>query len=143
MMSALTEPRLGIFWFAGPLGPGEMPRVEQPQLLAVTTPASAVPLIGGFKTTDLGHIDVWPSLQRQHAFLRGRPYEFFPRGRVNYLADSDTYLVLLDPEVARSDFLELIDARFGLPTSRRVMTDSHYRTRVKCRLPSSRAAKIN
>ncbi len=130
-MCAPTDPHLGIFWLAGPLVPGEMPRVDKPQLLAVTTPASEVPLIGGFRTTDLGHIDLWPSFQRQNAFLRGLPYEFFPRGRVNYLADSDTYLVLLDPEIVRSGFLGLIDVRFGLPTSRRVMTDAHYKTRVK------------
>lgn len=130
------QPRLGIFWIAGPLAPGDLFRVEQPQLLAVSEPASDVPLIGGFRTMDKGHVDAWPDLQRQHAFLRGRPYEFFPRGRVNYLADTDTYLVLIDPEIFRPEFLKLIDERFLLPASRQVLTDSHYSTRVKCAPPT-------
>lgn len=137
---AEKQPYLGIFWFAGPLVPGELPRLNQPQLLAISAPESEIPLIGGFRTMDTGHVDAWPALQRQHAFLRGHPYEFFPRGRVNYLADSDTYLVLLDPEIFRPAFLVLIDKHFSLPASRRVLTDSHYRTKVKCGPPAERKA---
>lgn len=136
-MNEPIEPKLGIFWFAGLLEPTELPRVVHPQLLAITAPAIEVPLIGGFRTMDMGHVDAWPILQRNYGFIRGKPYEFFPRGRVNYLADSDTYLVLLDREVLRPAFLELIDARFHLPSSRQVMTDSHYKTTVKCGNPSS------
>lgn len=134
-MEPLSEPHLGIFWFAGPLASGR-DEVASPQLIASSTPASKVPLIGGFKTTDPGHVDIWPSLQRKHGFLRGYPYEFFPRGRVNYLADTDRYLVLLDPELLRPPFVQLVEERFFLPPSRDVMTDSHYRTRVRCGVPT-------
>lgn len=135
-MEASNAPRLGIFWFAGPLASGPAARVDEPKLLVVSKPMEEIPLIGGFRTMDLGHVDAWPTLQRQHPFLRGKPYEFFPRGRVNYLAEDDAYLVLLDPELLRPQFLKLLDEHFSLPTSRRIMTDPHYRTRVSLGLPS-------
>lgn len=129
------QPHLGIFWFAGPLAPGTHHRVDQPQLLAISVPVNEVPLVGGFRTMETGHIDAWPGLQRQHPFLRGHPYELFPRGRVNYLADDGVYLVLLDPALLRPKFMGLIDAHFLLPDSRRVLTDAHYTTRVKLGQP--------
>lgn len=135
MVTNDNSPKLGIFWFVGPVSTSEPSIIAAPRLLAVATPADQVPLVGGFRTTDPGHVDVWPSLRRQHAFLRGYPYEFFPRGRVNYLGEADQFLVLLDPTIAGAEFLQFIDREFCLPASRLVLTDSHYRTTVRCGAP--------
>jgi hypothetical protein len=87
---------------------------------------------------DEGHVDIWPSLQRQYSFLGRYEYEAFPRGRVNWRAEDDAWLLLLDPKLKSKPFTSLIIARWGLPQAQlTILTDSHYRSSERVGLPSA------
>jgi len=117
------EPRLGLFWFVPD-------RNGRATFLSLSRPWSEVPEIGGFKTLDEGHVDVWPRLQVRHAFLRGAPYERFPRGRVNWRASDGAWLLLLDPKLRATAFVSAIADEWRLPSgSLLILTDPHYRSR--------------
>jgi hypothetical protein len=95
-----------------------------------------VPEVGGFKTLDEGHVDVWPSLQKQHPFLRRYEYEAFSRGRVNWRADDDAWLLLLDPKLRSEPFTSYIMEEWRLLRDRlSIMTDPHYRSAERVRPP--------
>lgn len=88
-----------------------------------------MPLIGGFRTLDLGHVEHWPEVRRARPELAGVEYEEYPRGRVNWREADRRYLMLLDPVLRRPDRLGAIVDAFRLPRDRtRVMTDPHYRS---------------
>lgn len=87
-----------------------------------------VECIGGFKTLSLGHVDVWPELQRAHSKLRGHGYEFFPRGRVNWREVDDTLILLADEAILRDRLHELVLSRWNLKGRRcEILRDPHYR----------------
>lgn len=60
------EPRIGLFW--GLPGAGSWPR-----LIGLSRRVSKVSEIGGFRTLEEGHVDVWPQITRRWANLRGVP----------------------------------------------------------------------
>lgn len=121
-LNSPPAPRIGIFWFVA-----ETP--ESSRFLSFSRPWHEVHEIAGFKTLDEGHVDVWPSFQRQHGFLRVYEYEAFPRGRVNWSADGDRWLLLLDPKLKGQSFTSLIVKEWNLPIDRlTIMTDPHYRS---------------
>lgn len=112
-------PRIGLFWVtpdtAGVWGVRDTSR-----------PALEVPEIGGFRTLDDGHVDVWPR------FGRGLSpdYDTYPRGRVNWRLEDDRFLLLLDPVLLRDDWVAHLLVRFALPNDRTlILTDTHYRSR--------------
>ncbi len=112
-------PRIGLFWVApDPAGLW--------MIYDVALPASQVQEVGGFRTHDVGHAQAW-------ARLRGslsRDYSDYPRGRVNWRAEDERFLLLLDPVLIQGGWCDCIARRFCLPKGQLlVMTDSHYRSR--------------
>jgi hypothetical protein len=115
-------PRLGLFWF---VNEGE----QHSRFLSFSRSWDEVPEIGGFKTLDEGHVDIWPSYQRQYPFLRSYEYEAFPRGRVNWRAEDKTWLLLLDPKLNSEPFTSHVIEAWRLPVDRlTILTDPHYRS---------------
>jgi hypothetical protein len=119
------EPRLGLFWFIA--------KNRNPSRFAsLSQPFREVSEIGGFKTLDEGHVDVWPTLQRVDQTLLPYEYEYFPRGRVNWRKEDDRWLIVLDPKLNRSPFITYIVIAWKIPPNRLlVLSDSHYRS-VAC-----------
>jgi hypothetical protein len=117
-----NEPRLGLFWFTA--------QDHNPSRFAsFSRPFSRVCEIGGFKTLDEGHVDVWPTLQRLDQTLLPHEYEYFPRGRVNWRKEDDRWLLVLDPKLNRSPFITHIVTTWRIPRNRLlVLPDAHYRS---------------
>ena len=126
-MAPLTI-RLGIFWFV----PGE---TGGTRLIEKSASASDIPLIGGFKTLEAGHVDVWKDIVRKEPSLRGHPYEEYPRGRANWRAEDDAWLLLMDKAVIKPAFIAAIRQAWHLPENTIVMTDPHYRCKTPVALP--------
>ena len=117
-----AEPRLGLFWGI-PTSAGRM------RLLGSSKPVSMVAEIGGFKTVDAGHIDVWPNLSQQFTDIKGYEYEHFPRGRVNWRKEDDRFLLLLDRKLMTETFIALVVSRWHLPKSNLIIGgDPHYKS---------------
>lgn len=112
-------PHLGLFWVApDPAGAWD--------ILAVSRPASDVAEHGGFRTLDLGHAEAWPRLRGSLA----RDYGDYPRGRVNWRAEDDRFLLLLDAVLLSLGWRDGIARRFALPAEATLtLTDPHYRSR--------------
>ena len=120
--------RLGVFWFVpSPKGGA--------RLIEASDPASDIPEVGGFKTYGSGHVDVWERILRQEPSLRGHPYEEFPRGRANWRAEDNAWLLLMDRTVMSPPFVAAISAAWTLPERTIVMSDSHYRSSQRVRPP--------
>ena len=112
-------PRIGLFWVT-PDTAGVW------DVRDTSRPALEVPEIGGFRTLDGGHVDVWPR------FGRGLSpdYDTYPRGRVNWRLEDDRFLLLLDPVLLRDGWVTRLLVRFALPNDRTlILTDTHYRSR--------------
>lgn len=124
----IALPRLGLFWFATVAGGC--------RFLEFSRPWKEVPEIGGFKTLDEGHVDVWRSFQKQYPPLRSFEYEAFPRGRVNWRGDDEMWLLLLDPKLNSALFISHVVDKWHLPRDRLIiMTDPHYRSSEEIALP--------
>lgn len=120
--------RLGIFWFVP--DPDNGARLIEESVLA-----SEIPVIGGFKTYDPGHVDVWKKIVQREPSLIGHPYEDYPRGRANWRAEDDAWLLLMDKTVMRAPFISAVQQTWNLPKETVVMSDSHYRCRIKVSPP--------
>ena len=103
-----NEPRIGLFWFIAT-------DRRTSRFAALSRPFSEVREIGGFKTLDEGHVDVWKTLQRRHRALFDYEYEYFPRGRVNWRREDDRWLLVLDPKLNRDPFIDHIAGAWNLP----------------------------
>jgi len=121
-------PRLGIFWFVPADGGGAY-------LIEESVSASEIAEVGGFKTYGPGHVDVWKDIVRREPSLRGHPYEVFPRGRANWRAEDDAWLLLMDRVVMTAPFISTIRRAWNLPERTLVMSDPHYRCRKRVFLP--------
>ena len=123
-MHAMDEdtPLLGPFW--------GIPRPSRFELLGFPLPFGEVPLIAGFRTVDWGHYELWPILAEGRADLHAHDYDYFPRGRVSWIAADEEFLILLDRRLKRADFLAQLsrDWRLGAVKTR-VGLDAHYRCR--------------
>lgn len=114
--------RLGILWFV-PATDGFSRFVE------LSERAEGIPLIGGFRTLDTGHVDRWHRVVRSDPSLRGVPYEAYPRGRANYRSSDNAWLLLLDRKLLRPEFIDIVVSAWALPRHRlQVMSDSHYKS---------------
>lgn len=90
--------------------------------------------IGGFRTLDEGHVDVWDKLAAAHRELSPYGYDYFPRGRVNWREADNKFLLLADRYILRRNLQRTIVSRWALPESDTIaMADPHYRTQ---RLPT-------
>jgi hypothetical protein len=118
----LDEPCLGFFWVL-PVNDHK----EEFALAAVIAPVSQIPVIGGFRTVDQGHVDIWPLLCATLPHLTEYEYEDFPRGRVNWRASDDRFLLLMDRKLFRPIVERSLMTRFALPDDKTLtMQDSHY-----------------
>jgi hypothetical protein len=116
----LRTPSLGLFWFTPDVLGGWAIR-------SLARPVEAVPLIGGFRTLNDGHAEVWRRF-RGHLSL---DYGDYPRGRVNWREEDQRYLLLLDPVLLRQGGRAAVLSHFWLPESGTlVLTDAHYRSRL-------------
>ena len=119
--SSVSTPRLGLFWVA-PDSRGTWDVRDRSQ------PFTKVMEVGGFRTLDEGHVDVWP----QFGGHLDPDYGVYPRGRVNWRAEDGCFLLLYDPVLSRGGWIARLTERFILPPERTlVMTDAHYRSRIR------------
>lgn len=115
------EPRIGLFW--------GLPQRGGFRFVGVSRPMSRVEAVGGFRTHPAGHAQVWPRIVRRRPELAGTPYDAVPRGRVNWTAEGDRFLLLLDPRLRTPAFVAEVTRRWRLPAPRTdVRLDAHYRT---------------
>ena len=95
-------------------------------IISVLHEFKQVVAVGGFRTTDEGHVDAWPRLGWHLDF----DYGAFARGRVNWREEGDQFLLLLDPILLRRGWVPRLLEHFALHPDRTiVMTDPHYRSR--------------
>lgn len=115
------SPRLGIFWFVR--------LSDEYEFLEISTPIEQVALIGGFKTTEESHIAGWKKLATKDRRLSRYSYEYFPRGRVNWREDDDSFLLLADINILRNNLHQKVIEGWNLPVEKVIVqTDAHYRT---------------
>ena len=99
---------MGLFWFIA--------KDRNPsRFAALSRPFSQVSEVGGFKTLDEGHVDVWPTVQRLDQTLMDYDYDYFPRGRVNWREEDDRWFLVLDPMLNRSPFIAYIVLAWKIP----------------------------
>ena len=123
--TARNIPLLGVFW-ALPISGHTW------DIVAVSCPFGEVPQIGGFRTLEAGHVDLWPRIPGETGREVIGEYEDYPRGRVNWREEDQRFLLLLDPTLRRPSWVARVMARFALPVaSTLVMTDPHYRAKRK------------
>lgn len=115
-----NSPMLGIFWF--------FPGLNETSFLTLLSRFDEVPCVGGFRTTDIAHVDAWRDFQKQYPSLRRVGYEAIPRGRVNWRQSDERFLILVDRTIIDAGAIPALKAEFNLPSNSLVMTDSHYRT---------------
>jgi hypothetical protein len=126
-----SSPQLGLFWFVRTAR-------SRCSFVCLARAFADVEEIGGFKTLDEGHVDVWRSIQKREPSLRSYEYEHFPRGRVNWRAYDDRWLLLLDPCLTAPSFVSFITERWSLPTGKlTISTDPHYRSTERINAPGS------
>lgn len=112
--------RLGVFW-ALPIS------AEAWDIVAISCSFGDVPQIGGFRTLEAGHVDLWARIRRETGPQVIGEYEDYPRGRVNWREEDLRFLLLLDPTLRRPSWIARVMACFALPAaSTIVMTDPHY-----------------
>jgi hypothetical protein len=109
-MKIVPEPRLGLFWF--------VPEDGRLVMKGAARPSSEVPLIGGFRTVEIGHISVWKAICIETPALREYGYEYFPRGRVHWIEDGDEYLLLADPVIIERGLTARVIEAWELPPDR-------------------------
>ncbi len=121
-----THPKLGIFWF--------LPTRTGHRFVGLAHDVARVDLIGGFKTIEEGHADTWAKVVAADRSLSRYGYEHFPRGRVNWCEEGNTFLLLADAAIFGRNLHKVVIDRWNLGKETvRLLTDSHYRTN---KLPS-------
>ena len=114
--------RLGLFW-ALPTPGGDW------DIVAVSHPFAEVPEIGGFRTLESGHVDLWARIKQAAGVDVVGEYEDYPRGRVNWREEDQRFLLLLDPVLSRPTWVARVMAHFALPEATTlILTDPHYRS---------------
>lgn len=120
--SAVSNPQIGVFW-AMPISGHAW------DIVAVSCPFEDVPQIGGFRTLEAGHVELWPRIRRAAGQEVVGEYEDHPRGRVNWREEDRRFLLLLDPTLRRRAWVARMMEIFALPIMNTlVMTDPHYRS---------------
>ena len=115
---ATPGPHLGLFWALPSTNDGW-------DVIAFRRPFAEVAEIGGFRTLEDGHVDLWRRIAPDHF----ADYEDFPRGRVNWREADGKFLLLLDQTLRRREWIRRVVDRLGLPPAETlVMIDAHYRS---------------
>jgi len=121
----MPGPRLGLFWALPVLGAAW-------DIEAVMQQFAEVPDIGGFRTLEAGHVEVWPVVRRRCDPVPPGQYEDYPRGRVNWREEDRRFLLLLDASLLRPLWTGKLIKVFDLPIEDTlIMTDPHYRSRFR------------
>jgi hypothetical protein len=117
--------RLGVFWF--------VPATRaQHRLYEFSRNVEDIPSIGGFRTLDEGHVDIWPTLVKRDFELSSVGYEHFPRGRVNWREDDEKFLLLADRYIFANGLHQVIIEQWNLPISSvLLLTDAHYKSQIR------------
>lgn len=115
-------PELGLFWaLPGPSGAWD--------IVAVSLPFHRVAEIGGFRTLEAGHVDLWRHIRRSAGPQVTGNYEDYPRGRVNWRREDQRFLLLLDMVLQNAAWIARIMGRFRLSAeTTTIMSDLHYRS---------------
>lgn len=113
--------RVGLFW--------GLPMDGHLELVSFSRPASAVASVGGFRTLEEGHVELWPQVIRRRSWLAGIDYARFPRGRVNQILETGRFIILSDVHLLTAVALPRLLRRFGLNAAiTDVSADPHYRS---------------
>lgn len=127
----VKESKVGIFW--------GVPRGAGFTLVTDATPLAAAEPYGDLLTHSRGHYEVWEAWRRLGGgglARRGLPgvialseYEAFPRGRIVYDTEAETFTIYADRKLQTAAFLGELVRAFGLGDRRRVVrSDAHYRS---------------
>ena len=111
------KPSVGIFWKLGG------------QLLFAWTPVEALEEVDGVRGYAGAHCDKWEQWQREGKVPFDLEYDELPRGRVVFLADTNSFLLMADNCIlSRRDCVSQVRRRLNLPPGRTILLkDSHYR----------------
>jgi hypothetical protein len=121
-----TSQKIGIFWF--------LPTRNGHRFISLAHDVSRVDLIGGFKTIDEGHVDIWPKVVAADRTLRRFSYEYFPRGRINWREEDNRFILLADLSIFKRNLHQVVTERWNLSEEAvHPLDDAHYRTN---KLPS-------
>lgn len=104
------SPALGFFWV--------LPTDEHEREFALVSFSEAmedIPDIGGFRTAERGHVDLWSAVCTILPHLDGYEYDNFPRGRVNWRRNDDRFLLLMDSKLFKPAVESSVLARYALP----------------------------
>lgn len=97
------------------------------EILARSSPFDDVPTQAGFKTHPDGHVDLWREFGKKRSELRAFPYEYFPRGRVNWREEDGAFLFIADKIVFEKGLHTEIGMLWGLSSHNvQYMLDPHY-----------------
>ena len=110
-------PRIGLFWIIS----------QKQEFLEYSVPYDRVAIVAGFRTLNVGHVDIWKKLIRKRPDLANFAYEYFPRGRVNW-SESDGFILLMDKTLIDNSYHHLVISSWRLPPENTtVLNDAHYR----------------
>ncbi|MBX5157618.1 hypothetical protein HJB89_10825 [Rhizobium sp. NZLR8] len=126
IVTTSQTPRLGIFWFVKTGG--------KHRLVSLAHDVGKVASIGGFKTIEEGHVDVWSEAAVADRSLAQYGYEYFPRGRVNWREEDNAFLLLADVRIFALNLHTVVIDRWHLGDNVMLLEDPHHKTN---RLPTS------
>ena len=111
------SPKIGIFWLV------------QGKLIVLGIPFSDGAGYGEYATYGPSHYDKWRELQRSGVAPHECEYEEFPRGRVMFNRNTETFLLLADTCIlGDKQMLNRVMQEMHLPKAKTISDrDSHYR----------------
>ena len=116
-MDEKINPKVGIFWI-----------IDEEMVLDAVMAADAEPYGNAMQYG--GHYEFWDKLipkTKTDRFLKAKPYEFYPRGRVVYFRNRDIFCLYTDPCIS-NDEIEIICNAFDLNgVDIEFKGDDHYR----------------
>lgn len=107
MKTSLNEPRVGFFWML----PSEN---IVPNIVGFGIPASEAYPQSGFRTDERSHYDTWEILSKCPPYSE-YDYEYWPRGRVNFIEDTGLFLILGDKKLNNKSYKNSILKEFNIP----------------------------
>ena len=124
-----AQPSVGIFWLVA------MPD-GQARLLATGCSLDGAEAYGDFLTFADGHYEVWECWRRTRSrdaelsgLVRNFEYEYWPRGRIVFDRENNSFTLYADRKLMRDDVLAAIRRKFCIseqPTSTK--SDFHYQS---------------
>jgi len=116
------QPRLGLFWFIAK-------DRNASRFAALSRPLVEVPEIGDFQRLNESHVDAWSEVQLLDSSLKQYEFDYFPRGRVDFLRPGSRWLLSLDSKLQRGAFVAYIVLQWRIPPGHlTVKVDRDYRS---------------